>query len=79
MGWQDSLDTQDMDIISAVLERFCSAHGLFGQSEREGVAIRLISLFEGGFRTEEALALALQKLSFSDEGWPVPADKVDQV
>lgn len=54
-----SYNSDQMNIISKVLDDHCSTHGIQDQGEREGVASLLMAMFNEGVNTEAMLAAGL--------------------
>jgi hypothetical protein len=55
-------DSVELTILTKALDDYCAAHHIVGDSERERIAIKVMSLFRQGLIRPEHLSAELEKI-----------------
>ncbi|MGX8009160.1 hypothetical protein ACVDG8_009165 [Mesorhizobium sp. ORM8.1] len=55
-------DSVELAILTKTLDDYCAAHHIVGDSDRQRIAIKVMSLFRQGLITPEQLSAELEKI-----------------
>nr|WIE91487.1 hypothetical protein P9270_028965 [Mesorhizobium sp. WSM4875] len=68
MSLHGVLDSNQLEILSKAVHRYCSRHGLESEEDRQLVAMRAMSLFGQGTTDLDRLSARLEKLEEPGHG-----------